>query len=80
MGTLSSSYRMIGDLKQFSEFGDGVDAVIGTDLLRMSQSMRIDFGSKLVTFKFAGESDPQQIRFAGNEHQAQMASSLACLA
>jgi predicted aspartyl protease len=42
---------MVSDLKQFSEFAEGVDAIIGLDLLRTSQSLRIDYGKSLVTFK-----------------------------
>ncbi len=47
---------MVGDLKEFSEFADAVDAVIGLDLLWMSQRMRIDYGSRLITFQFAAET------------------------
>lgn len=42
---------MVSDLKQFSEFAEGVDAIIGLDLLRTSQSLRIDYGKSLVAFK-----------------------------
>jgi len=47
---------MVGDLKQFSQFADAVDAIIGLDVLRMSRGMRIDYGSRLVSFKFEAES------------------------
>ena len=46
---------MVGDLRNFSEFADTLDGVIGVDILRMSQGMRIDYLLKLVTFKFADE-------------------------
>lgn len=44
-------HAMVSDLKQFSEFAEGVDAIIGLDLLRTSQSLRIDYGTSLVAFK-----------------------------
>jgi predicted aspartyl protease len=42
---------MVSGLKQFSEFAEGVDAIIGLDLLRTSQSLRIDYAKSLVAFK-----------------------------
>jgi predicted aspartyl protease len=42
---------MVSDLKQFSEFAEGVDAIVGLDLLRTSQSLWIDYGKRLVAFK-----------------------------
>jgi predicted aspartyl protease len=44
---------MVGDLRQFSEFAEGVDAIIGLDVLRSTQSIKIDYLSNLVTFKLA---------------------------
>jgi hypothetical protein len=34
---------MVGDLKRISEFAEGVDAILGLDLLRTAQSIRIDY-------------------------------------
>ena len=42
---------MVGDLKQISEIAEGVDAIVGLDLLRTSQRLNIDYGNRLVTFK-----------------------------
>jgi predicted aspartyl protease len=42
---------MVSDLKQFSEFAEGVDAIIGLDVLRTSQSLRIDYDTNLIAFK-----------------------------
>jgi len=42
---------IVGDLKQFSEFAADVDGIVGMDLLRATQSMRIDYSHGLVTFK-----------------------------
>jgi hypothetical protein len=42
---------MVGNLKQFSEFAEGVDAIIGLDLLSAAESMLIDYRSRLVTLK-----------------------------
>jgi predicted aspartyl protease len=42
---------MVGDLQQFSEFAEGVDAIIGLDVLRTSQSVRIDYDTSLIAFK-----------------------------
>jgi hypothetical protein len=47
---------MVGDLKEYSDFAAGVDAVIGLDLLRASQSLRIDYQKNLVTFKISSSS------------------------
>ncbi len=53
---------MVGDLKQFSELVDGVDAVIGLDLLRISRSLQIDYDARQVTFKPTGKSEPESPR------------------
>jgi predicted aspartyl protease len=42
---------MVSDLNKFSEFAEGVDAIIGLDLLRSSKSLWIDYGKSLVAFK-----------------------------
>jgi predicted aspartyl protease len=44
---------LVADLGQFSELAEGVDAIIGLDVLRSSQSMIIDYLRNLVTFKFS---------------------------
>ena len=41
----------VGDLKQISDVAEGVDAIVGLDLLRTSQKLKIDYGERLVTFK-----------------------------
>ncbi len=42
---------MVGDLKRVSEFADGVDAIVGLDVLRIAESIRIDYRSHLITMK-----------------------------
>lgn len=42
---------MVGDLKQISEFAEGVDAIVGLDLLRTSQTLRIDYRKSVVIFR-----------------------------
>ena len=49
---------MIGDLTQFSEFADGADAIIGLDLLRSSQSLRIDYRKSVVIFGSSSHGGP----------------------
>jgi predicted aspartyl protease len=44
---------MVADLKQFSQYAEGVDAVVGLDLLRSSESMQIDYLRNLVTFRLS---------------------------
>jgi predicted aspartyl protease len=45
---------MVGDLKQFTDFANGVDGIIGLDILRMSEQMQIDYVSRMITFQSAG--------------------------
>jgi predicted aspartyl protease len=45
---------MVGDLEQYSEFVSGVDAIVGLDLLRANESVRIDYQTNLVAFKISG--------------------------
>jgi len=42
---------MVGDLKRISEFAEGVDAILGLDLLRTAESIRIDYLSHLVSIE-----------------------------
>ena len=49
---------MVGDLKQFSEFAEGVDAIIGMDLLRSSQSLIIDYRKMVLTFRTSDARGP----------------------
>src|SRR5262249_24281566 len=42
---------MVGDLKRISEFAEDVDAILGLDLLRTAESIRIDYLSHLVSIK-----------------------------
>ena len=53
---------MVGDVKQFSELVEGVDAVIGLDLLRINRSLQIDYDARKVTFTSAGRRDPGKPR------------------
>lgn len=53
---------MVGDLKQFSELVDGVDAIIGLDLLRINRSLKIDYVARKVTFKSADKCEPESPR------------------
>ena len=46
-----NSPAMVGDLKRVSEFADGVDAIVGLDLLRTAESIRIDYRSHFITMK-----------------------------
>lgn len=46
---------MVAELKEFSEFAESVDAVVGLDVLRSSRSVRIDYDRREVTFRGAGE-------------------------
>ena len=52
---------MVADLKRFSEFAEGVDAIVGMDLLRSSQSLIIDYRKMVLTFR---TSDPWKPRDA----------------
>ena len=49
---------MVGDLKQFSEFAEGIDAIIGMDLLRSSQSLIIDYRKMVLTFRTSDARGP----------------------
>ncbi len=42
---------MVGDLKEFTDYATGVDAIIGLDVLRMLQSMRIDYDTMTISLK-----------------------------
>jgi hypothetical protein len=42
---------MVGNLKQFSEFAESVDAIIGLDLLSAAEGILIDYRGRLVTLK-----------------------------
>jgi predicted aspartyl protease len=44
---------LVGDLKQFSELAQGVDAIVGLDLLRSSESIKIDYPGRRVTFRLS---------------------------
>jgi hypothetical protein len=41
----------VSRLKQFSEFTDGVDAIVGLDLLAASDGLRIDYSTKQITVR-----------------------------
>lgn len=46
-----NSPAMVGDLKRVSEFADGVDAIVGLDVLRIAESIRVDYRRRLITMK-----------------------------
>ena len=50
---------MVADLKRFSEFAEGVDAIVGMDLLRSSQSLIIDYRKMVLTFRTSDLWKPQ---------------------
>jgi hypothetical protein len=45
---------LVGSLSELSEFAGSIDVLIGLDILRMTQSLRIDFHDKLLTFQNTG--------------------------
>lgn len=45
---------MVGDLRDFTDYAAGVDAIIGLDVLRMLESMRIDYDAMTLSLKPAG--------------------------
>src|SRR5262249_24111849 len=42
---------IVTSLNQVSEFADGIDAIIGLDILRLCRSLRIDFARERLTFR-----------------------------
>lgn len=42
---------MVGDLKEFTDYAAGVDAIIGLDVLRMLESMRINYDAMTISLK-----------------------------
>ena len=42
---------MVGPLRRYSEFADGVDAIIGLDLLSTCESLKIDYSTKRITVR-----------------------------
>jgi TPR repeat protein/predicted aspartyl protease len=52
--TASNFPVMVGDLKHFSDFAKGIDAIIGLDLLSATESIVIDYRSRFVTMKASG--------------------------
>jgi predicted aspartyl protease len=49
--TLRDVRMMVGELQQLTEFAEGIDGVIGMDVLRMSRRMTINFETMRVTFR-----------------------------
>lgn len=45
---------MVGDLKEFTDYAAGVDAIVGLDVLRRLQSMRIDYDAMTISLKPIG--------------------------
>jgi len=54
--TVRNSPAMVGDLKRVSEFADGVDAIVGLDVLRAAESIRIDYRSRLIAMKVPADA------------------------
>ena len=42
---------MVSSLSESSEFADGIDGIIGLDVLRLCQSVRINFDEKVLTLR-----------------------------
>jgi predicted aspartyl protease len=55
--TAQNLRAMVGPLRDFSDFSGTVDGIIGLDFLGLSQSLRIDFASKLLQFRTRASSD-----------------------
>jgi hypothetical protein len=55
---------IVGDLKQFSQFAEGIDAIIGMDLLSTTENILIDYRSHFVTMKGSGETLPNPVSTA----------------
>jgi predicted aspartyl protease len=53
---------MVGDLKRFSELADGVDAIIGLDLLSMSRRFRIDYVAGAVLLQAGSRAAHSDLR------------------
>jgi len=53
---------MVGDLRSFSEFADGIDAVIGLDVLRQSPDIRIDYRAHELVFAISGDRGGSTVR------------------
>jgi len=49
--TLRDVRMMVGELRQLTDFAEGIDGVIGMDVLRMSCRMTINFETMRVTFR-----------------------------
>lgn len=52
--SLRDARVMVGNLHQLSEFTEGIDGVIGLDVLRMTEGIAIDFEAKRVSFRVNG--------------------------
>lgn len=51
---LKEARIMVGNLHELTEFTEGIDGVIGLDVLRMAQGIAIDFEAKRVSFRVNG--------------------------
>jgi gag-polyprotein putative aspartyl protease len=49
--TISNLPVLVGDLAQLSEFASGIDAIIGLDVLRSTQSLLINYRSNTLTLR-----------------------------
>ena len=50
---------MVGKLAHYSELADGVDAIIGLDLLSASESLKIDYSTKQITIRTSAQRGEQ---------------------
>jgi hypothetical protein len=51
---------MVGKLAHYSELADGVDAIIGLDLLSASESLKIDYSTKQITIRTSAQRGEQK--------------------
>jgi len=56
--SLKEARVMVANLQQLTEFTDGIDGVIGLDVLRMTQKIAINLETRLVSFRINGASPP----------------------
>lgn len=51
---------LVADLLQFSELADGIDVIVGLDVLRTSNRMLVDYDSRVVIFELAAGDKPPE--------------------
>jgi PadR family transcriptional regulator len=52
---------LAADLKRVSEFADGVDAIVGLDVLGIAETIRIDYRSHLITIKVTADDSANSL-------------------